>query len=81
MGERLKPFSRRWEHMSLPTITRPRPAEPIELDDAMTRSDLVTVLQRLPFRRAGDRCIVQLDRGVRDFLDVRGVPIFFRHHT
>jgi hypothetical protein len=53
---------------SSPTITLPTPAEPIELDADMTRADLVTILQRLPFKLDRDRCVAQLDRGVRDFL-------------
>jgi len=53
---------------STSAIPRPTPAEPAVLDDDMTRVDIIDALQRLPFKRAGDRCVVQLDPGVRNFL-------------
>jgi hypothetical protein len=38
-----------------------------ELLADMTRTDLITVLQDLRFRRRG-LCVVRLDEGVRDYL-------------
>ncbi len=38
----------------------------------MTRADIIDILKRLPFKR--DRCVVQIDQGVRDFL----VRAFYR---
>jgi hypothetical protein len=52
---------------SSPTITLPTPAEPIELDADMPRADLVTILQRLPFKLDRDRCVAQLDRAYEIF--------------
>jgi hypothetical protein len=34
----------------------------------MTRADIVDILRRLHFKRDRDRCVVELDQGVRDFL-------------
>jgi hypothetical protein len=48
-------------------ITRPAPAEPAVLDDGMTRADIIDVLRWLQFPHKG-RCLIELDKGVRDFL-------------
>ena len=42
--------------------------EPLRLDDSMTRSDLAWCLERLRFGHAGDRHLLTIDRGVRDYL-------------
>jgi hypothetical protein len=39
-----------------------------ELTDDMTVADLLDVLERLPFGPRGGSCMLQLDRGVRDYL-------------
>jgi excisionase family DNA binding protein len=38
------------------------------LIEEMHRTDLVEALQRLPLRTAESSCVIQLDKGVRDFL-------------
>ena len=43
--------------------------EPATLDTDMTRADLVDVLKRLRFD-VDERCVIWLDRSVRDFLGV-----------
>ncbi len=40
--------------------------EPPALTSDMTRSELAEALEHLPMRR--DRCLVELDRDVRDYL-------------
>jgi hypothetical protein len=47
--------------------TVPTKDEPEVLDADMKVADLVEVLERLPFARER-RCLVSLDRGVRDYL-------------
>jgi hypothetical protein len=39
-----------------------------ELTDDVTVADLLDVLERLPFDPRGGSCMLQLDRGVRDYL-------------
>ena len=39
-----------------------------ELTDDMTVADLLDVLEHLPFGPRGGSCMLQLDRGVRDYL-------------
>jgi hypothetical protein len=39
-----------------------------ELTDDMTVADLLDVLEHLPFGQRGGSCMLQLDRGVRDYL-------------
>ena len=60
-------------------IIRPTPAEPAVLDDGMTRADIIDVLRWLQFPHKG-RCLIELDRGSRDFLvgvlrDLAGKPL------
>jgi hypothetical protein len=48
-------------------IEHSRPAEPAILDDGMTRADIIDLLRWLQFPHKC-RCLIELDRGVRDFL-------------
>jgi hypothetical protein len=49
--------------MPEPDVLTERP----ELTSNMTRTDLVEVLEHLPWSRGG-RCTIRLDRDVRDYL-------------
>jgi hypothetical protein len=42
--------------------------EPPCLSDDMTKSDIVEVLQHLPWHKQHGTCVVRLNRGVRDYL-------------
>jgi hypothetical protein len=57
-------------------LTVPKDNDPEVLGDDMRVSDLIEILERLPFPRQTTRgrpvgptlCLVSLDRGVRDYL-------------
>jgi len=61
------PAGRRLERAAIPGGMFSK-IEPLRLDESMTRSDLAWCLERLRFGHAGDRHLLTIDRGVRDYL-------------